>query len=163
MKDIRYRSYVRGSSIQNHRWCIFVYFTRMRMYFDLSLIFFLLIKELRRMQAKGPFILCGYSFGACIAFDMALQLEKDGDSVSLIQLEGSPKYVTSAIYKLKERKHFTAFDHDHIGALTYFVSLFTSVPASQVSLVFLFYFIRYRYFTSHQISFRILSLHVLQK
>lgn len=34
------------------------------------------VKQIQTVQSKGPFILAGYSFGACVAFEMAVQLEK---------------------------------------------------------------------------------------
>lgn len=34
------------------------------------------VTKLKEVQKDGPYALCGYSFGACVAFEMALQLEK---------------------------------------------------------------------------------------
>lgn len=34
------------------------------------------IRQIRTVQPYGPYIITGYSYGACVAFEMALQLEK---------------------------------------------------------------------------------------
>ncbi|KAE8737946.1 Fatty acid synthase, partial [Frankliniella occidentalis] len=79
------------------------------------------VKQVKSKQAKGPYTLVGYSFGACIAFEMALQLEKSGEKVELNLLDGSHSYVSS---------HTGAFRASHAvlspeaDALSYFVLLF---------------------------------------
>ena len=48
--------------------------------------------------------MCGYSFGACVAVEMALQLEKSGLSIeSLFLLDGSHAYVAAHTNQHKER------------------------------------------------------------
>ncbi|KZC13477.1 PREDICTED: fatty acid synthase [Dufourea novaeangliae] len=51
------------------------------------------IKEMKKVQKKGPYNLTGYSFGACVAFEMALQLENAGEKTILTLLDGSPEFV----------------------------------------------------------------------
>lgn len=34
------------------------------------------VKQIKTIQPKGPYVFAGYSFGAGVAFEMALQLEK---------------------------------------------------------------------------------------
>jgi len=54
------------------------------------------IKEMRRIQPVGPYRIIGYSYGACIGFEIATQLQQsDGvDSVEkLILLDGSHLYM----------------------------------------------------------------------
>lgn len=51
------------------------------------------IQCIRDIVALGPYRLAGYSFGACVAIEMALQLEKTNEVESLILLDGSHKYV----------------------------------------------------------------------
>ncbi|XP_046612929.1 fatty acid synthase [Neodiprion virginianus] len=53
------------------------------------------IKQMKTVQAKGPYTIVGYSFGACVAFEMALQLESAGEQAILTLLDGSPAYITS--------------------------------------------------------------------
>ena len=52
------------------------------------------IKEMKSVQKQGPYSIIGYSFGACVAFEMALQLEKNGESTILTLLDGSPDFIT---------------------------------------------------------------------
>ncbi len=42
------------------------------------------LKELRTVQAEGPYVLGGYSFGAVVAFEMAQQLQDAGQRVALL-------------------------------------------------------------------------------
>lgn len=53
------------------------------------------IQHIRSVQASGPYNLLGYSYGACVAFEMGLQLEKLGESVKLTLLDGAPEFVKS--------------------------------------------------------------------
>ena len=52
------------------------------------------VKQIREVQAKGPYTILGYSFGALVAFEMALQLEITGEQVVLTLLDGSPEFIT---------------------------------------------------------------------
>ncbi|MCL6755247.1 amino acid adenylation domain-containing protein [Nostoc sp. CCCryo 231-06] len=58
-----------------------------------------LIDLLRQQQAKSPYILVGYSSGCAVAFEMAFQLEQQGETVSLLAildagLVSHPEYFT---------------------------------------------------------------------
>jgi thioesterase domain-containing protein len=44
------------------------------------------VRELRKLQPKGPYFLGGYSFGAPVAFEMARQLRAQGRDVALLAL-----------------------------------------------------------------------------
>lgn len=51
---------------------------------------------LRQTQPVGPYRLAGYSFGACVAFEMCSQLQSQGCSVEcLFLLDGSHSYVAA--------------------------------------------------------------------
>ena len=52
------------------------------------------IKEMRKIQPKGPYYLGGSSFGGLAAFEMAQQLRAHGDDVALVALldTGTPDY-----------------------------------------------------------------------
>jgi thioesterase domain-containing protein/non-ribosomal peptide synthetase component F/acyl carrier protein len=41
-------------------------------------------REIRRVQARGPYRLCGYSFGGFIALEMAAQLIEEGEEVPVL-------------------------------------------------------------------------------
>jgi amino acid adenylation domain-containing protein len=58
-----------------------------------------LIELLRQQQAKNPYILAGYSSGCAVAFEMASQLEQQGEKVGLLAifdagLVSHPEYLT---------------------------------------------------------------------
>ncbi|XP_049273436.1 fatty acid synthase-like [Rhipicephalus sanguineus] len=64
------------------------------------------LQRLKEVQPKGPYSLVGYSLGATVAFEMAVQLQSAGESVgSLILLDGSPQYV--AMRWSHYQNHFT--------------------------------------------------------
>jgi aspartate racemase len=44
------------------------------------------VREMKAVQAKGPYFLAGYSFGAIAAFEMARQLQGRGEEVALLLL-----------------------------------------------------------------------------
>ena len=87
------------------------------------------------MEATGPYTLCGYSYGACVAFEMGLQLEKLNERVQLILLDGSPSYVAAhtGIYRARHPKQ--SRQDEESDALTYFLSLFTDVDYQKVMLM----------------------------
>ena len=51
------------------------------------------IKCIREILPQDPYRLAGYSSGACVAIEMALQLEKTNEVENLILLDGSHTYV----------------------------------------------------------------------
>ena len=53
-----------------------------------------LVKQVREVQKQGPYSIVGYSFGALVAFEMALQLEIAGEKVNLTLVDGSPEFIT---------------------------------------------------------------------
>jgi fatty acid synthase len=75
------------------------------------------IKRIEMIQPHGPYHLAGYSFGACVAIEMALQLQQrqaasgDSDSssnshdhvTSLTLLDGSHSFVAAYTGRTKER------------------------------------------------------------
>ena len=52
------------------------------------------IKEMKTVKKQGPYDIIGYSYGTCVAFEMALQLEKAGETAILTLLDGSPDFIT---------------------------------------------------------------------
>ena len=55
------------------------------------------------MQPTGPYRLAGYSFGAGIALEMALQLEKtEGGVASMVLLDGSHSFVSAYSDRTKQ-------------------------------------------------------------
>jgi thioesterase domain-containing protein len=44
------------------------------------------VRAIRSVQPRGPYYLCGWSFGGFVAFEMALQLERAGETVAFVGL-----------------------------------------------------------------------------
>jgi thioesterase domain-containing protein len=44
------------------------------------------MSEIKAHQPKGPYCLCGYSFGGLVAFEIARRLEQSGESVGFVGL-----------------------------------------------------------------------------
>ena len=61
------------------------------------------IQRIGDIVTQGPYRLAGYSFGACVAIEMALQLEKTNEVESLVLLDGSHKYVEARIHWRRKR------------------------------------------------------------
>lgn len=50
---------------------------------------------MRQVQKKGPYTITGYSYGACVAFEMATQLEAASQQVAcLFLLDGTYTFKT---------------------------------------------------------------------
>ena len=49
------------------------------------------IREIRSVQAEGPYLLGGYCLGATVAFEMAHQLKSQGDEVALVLMVDNPR------------------------------------------------------------------------
>jgi len=66
-----------------------------------------LIQRLKSIHPSGKVRLAGYSFGACVAIEMALQLQKQdsaADSVqSLVLLDGSHSFVAAYTDRTRQR------------------------------------------------------------
>ncbi|RPI54160.1 MAG: alpha/beta fold hydrolase [Acidobacteria bacterium] len=44
------------------------------------------VAEIRKLYPRGPYALCGWSFGGVVAFEVARQLEQQGQTVALLAL-----------------------------------------------------------------------------
>ena len=56
---------------------------------------------MKTVQAEGPYHIAGYSFGACVAVEMAVQLKADLDSITL--LDGSHSYVAAHTAQYRQK------------------------------------------------------------
>lgn len=91
-------------------------------------------QNIKSVQKKGPFTLVGYSFGACIAVEMALQLEKTGEKVNLVLLDGSHSYIASHTGNYKARQ--TGQEASEADAFAFFIQQFNaSVDYSKVNMI----------------------------
>ncbi|XP_047503403.1 fatty acid synthase [Pieris napi] len=100
---------------------------------DMSALAAFYVGHVRALQPRPPYTLLGYSYGASVAFEMALQLEKEGLEVRLVLVDGSPSYVathtTRGINKRAKRSAAT----DEADALAYFVQLFRDADGAKLS------------------------------
>ncbi|MCL4131183.1 UNVERIFIED_CONTAM: hypothetical protein GTU68_059005 [Idotea baltica] len=70
-----------------------------------------LIERMEKELPSGPFHLGGYSYGASVAFEIAIQLEQRGRKpLSLILLDGSHSYVSGIIGTYKNKYNVSTFD-----------------------------------------------------
>jgi pimeloyl-ACP methyl ester carboxylesterase len=65
-----------------------------------SVLYFM---QLIRTVTSGPVKLVGYSFGACVAVEMALQLQSESGVSSLVLLDGSHAFVASFTGQKKDK------------------------------------------------------------
>ncbi|CAH1774053.1 unnamed protein product [Owenia fusiformis] len=59
-------------------------------------------QNIKTIQSEGHYNIAGYSFGACIAFEMGLQLERECCLDTLVLLDGSHSYVAERTQAYKE-------------------------------------------------------------
>jgi len=52
----------------------------------------LYLKEIRRVQARGPYYLGGYCMGGAVAYEIAQQLRANGEDVALLAMFDTPNY-----------------------------------------------------------------------
>ncbi|KAJ8943746.1 hypothetical protein NQ318_011957 [Aromia moschata] len=84
------------------------------------------ITQIKSVQSKGPYTLIGYSFGASVAFEMGVWLEKNNEKVKLLLLDGSPAYVATHTGKARSKiQGNTAAEQSEV--LGYFIIQFKEV------------------------------------
>ncbi|XP_076272609.1 fatty acid synthase 1 [Rhynchophorus ferrugineus] len=89
------------------------------------------VNEIRSVQSKGPYSLIGYSFGAAVVFEMGVILEKQGEKVKLLLIDGAPDFV--ATYTGKARSKITqSAAAEESEALFYFIMQFKDVDQQKV-------------------------------
>ncbi|XP_013390789.1 fatty acid synthase isoform X1 [Lingula anatina] len=92
------------------------------------------IQKISEIQTTGPFRLAGYSFGACVALEMALQLQGKAVEVQhLLLLDGSHTYVAAHTEQYRTRLMSTDNEADaESEALCAFVQQFIPVEYTQL-------------------------------
>ncbi|KAJ2944093.1 hypothetical protein O0L34_g18059 [Tuta absoluta] len=91
------------------------------------------IQHVRAQQPQPPYTLLGYSFGASVAVEMALQLEAAGCEARVVLIDGSPAYVATHTTKGKAKRKARSPAADEADSLAYFVQLFKDVDTVKVS------------------------------
>lgn len=91
------------------------------------------IKQIKSVQPEGPYSIVGYSFGACVAFEIGIQLEKEKQKVNLWLIDGSPSYVATHTGKARDTKSFRGnISAEQSEALVYFIMQFKDVDQQKV-------------------------------
>lgn len=82
----------------------------------------------------------GYSFGGSVAWEIGNQLEKNGEKVNVIFLDGSPSYITEHIGAYKSRKNNVSVDdfESAVGAYLRFITLFVDFDYNKVRFYSIF-------------------------
>lgn len=71
------------------------------------------VKCIRELQPEGPYRIAGYSFGACVAFEMCSQLQSHNQPVEqLVLLDGSHSFVSAYTQVSDESRHRNAHNLD---------------------------------------------------
>lgn len=91
------------------------------------------VSHVRALQPHPPYTLLGYSFGAGVAFEMALQLEQAGCETQLVLVDGSPAFVATHTTRGKKKRAARTPQADEADALAYFVQLFKEVDPVKVA------------------------------
>lgn len=94
------------------------------------------IEQIKKIQPHGPYSLIGYSFGACVAFEIGVQLEASSEKVKLLLIDGSPSYVASHTGKARNTKNTAGNTAaEQAEALVYFILQFKEVDQQKVGCV----------------------------
>lgn len=80
------------------------------------------VRHVRAAQPEPPYALLGYSFGAGVAFEMALQLQAAGLAARLVLVDGSPAFVATHTTRGRRRGARSAAA-DEADALAYFAQV----------------------------------------
>jgi acyl-coenzyme A synthetase/AMP-(fatty) acid ligase/thioesterase domain-containing protein/acyl carrier protein len=63
------------------------------------------MEAVRTVQAHGPYQLCGWSMGGLVAFEMAAQLERQGEEVAWVGLIDTVKFEGGAVHMSSGERH----------------------------------------------------------
>ena len=98
---------------------------------------FSLIQQIKSIDAKGPYQLVGYSYGAMVAFEMACQLQKQQEKVSsLVLLDGSHQFFNLHTDIYRTSMKITSRAEEEAACLLAFVKIFTTVDDGPVSIFY---------------------------
>ncbi|XP_042150431.1 fatty acid synthase-like [Ixodes scapularis] len=88
------------------------------------------LQRLVEVQPQGPYHIVGYSFGATVAFEMAVQLQGAGAPVgSLVFLDGAPKYI--GVHMGHHRSRFTDANEEEATILCAFLVRYLDIDFVQ--------------------------------
>lgn len=96
---------------------------------------FTVLQSVRALQPRGPYRLCGYSFGACVALEMALQLVTSGEVVDrLFLLDGSHRFVAAHTVGHKDKFGEDKMAEGETEAMCAFLLQFIRIDYMQVRI-----------------------------
>lgn len=75
----------------------------------------------------------GYSFGAVVAFEMGVLLEKQGEKARLFFIDGSPSYVATHTGKARSKIHQSEAA-EQAEAMCFFIQQFKDVDQQKVNI-----------------------------
>lgn len=82
-------------------------------------------QSIKTIQKEGPYLLSGYSFGACVAMEIAAQMEAAGEMIShLTLLDGSHNFVSDYTGMYRDKRTITSEALSETEALLNFVQQF---------------------------------------
>lgn len=82
-------------------------------------------QSIKNIQKSGPYLLSGYSFGACVAMEITAQLEAAGETISqLTLLDGSHNFVSVYTGMYRDKKTIDSEAMSETEALLNFVYQF---------------------------------------
>jgi len=100
-----------------------------------SMLDLLCLQEIQKHSGSKPFHLAGYSFGACVAIEMAIQMNDKQDKSTLktlTLLDGSHKFVASYTGTYREHMTITESSHAETVALCKFMEKYMPEVGHQV-------------------------------
>uniref|UniRef100_H2MEE3 Fatty acid synthase n=1 Tax=Oryzias latipes TaxID=8090 RepID=H2MEE3_ORYLA len=91
------------------------------------------VRSVLQVQDCGPFRIAGYSFGACVAFEMCSQVEALGHSVeTLFLLDGSHSYVAAYTQSYRAKLTPGSESEAETEALCAFIQQFTDIQYNKL-------------------------------
>ncbi|KAL0983890.1 hypothetical protein UPYG_G00134400 [Umbra pygmaea] len=88
---------------------------------------------IRQVQSEGPYRIAGYSFGACVAFEMCSQLQARGGAVEYLFLfDGSHSYVAAYTQSYKSKLTPGKESEAETEALCAFIQQFTGIEYNKL-------------------------------
>ena len=99
---------------------------------------FLYLQKIKSVQAEGPYRLAGYSFGATVAYEMALQLQAQQVEAILL-FDGSPAYIAAQVEGHVNRMESCTKEELDCIFLCGFVVQIVSSDYKKVSYLYFYY------------------------
>ncbi|CAB1338338.1 unnamed protein product [Coregonus sp. 'balchen'] len=91
------------------------------------------VECIRQVQSEGPYRIAGYSFGACVAFEMCSQLQAQGRTVDYLFLfDGSHSYVAAYTQSYKSKLTPGKESEAETEALCAFIQQFTGIEYNKL-------------------------------